>query len=290
MGGLGNQLHGFAAGWAIAGSNDCDLIINAIRVPFGSNVQRRYELSSFPLDFGSKKISIVNDKPRTFHNVREPILRKLRFSSRKELKALSVDYWDSKESVKSQLDSIEVGNKVCGAFLDFEWVEVAKSFGFPTRIQLFTESGLLRELIKEIDDSDIAIHVRLGDYLLHNDVFSSIPEEYYLEALKRCDYKNAKTITLFSDSPKLVASHYPKLFQFLNRIESSKWSSIETMKIMSSYKRIISANSTFSTWAGWFAQQRGAEIFTPVPHLRNDWIDKMPNNWYRYSLKDNLFI
>ena len=61
MGGLGNQLHGLAAGVAIAGYFQRELIVDTSRVSFGSNLSRIPELHSLKLD--SCEVQITFEAP-----------------------------------------------------------------------------------------------------------------------------------------------------------------------------------------------------------------------------------
>jgi hypothetical protein len=290
MGGLGNQLHGLAAGWAMAGYLDSNLIVDATRIPFSSNVSRRFELGAIELNMKNRELIFCNTTPQYLHNIRERALRKLRVSHRKKLDQLSVDYWDSRGSIGSQLGSIKEKDRICGEFIDFEWAEKAKESGFPTALKIIEQKPALIGALRRIDQISIAVHVRLGDYLTHNDIFESVPEKYYLDSLLESNYRNASRITLFSDTPKLVESRYPELFRIITDVESNVWTSVETMSLMSRYSTIITANSTFSSWAAWFGQDHSAKVFTPIPHLRNNWVDKLPREWARFSINDNHLL
>ena len=194
-----------------------------------------------------------------------------------------MDYFDSRESVENQLNQINSGiRSICGPFMDFEWAQRALEFGFPREIEPKVASESYQKILIGLKENDIALHIRLGDYLTLPEIFPITSEDYYLEALNSVGISEDSRIHVFTDSSELAKQHFPKIFKnFKTEIidEEDKLSVVETMSLMSKYQTILTSNSTFSSWAAWFGAEK--TVFTPIPHLRDGWMDKLPENWIR---------
>lgn len=105
-----------------------------------------------------------------------------------------------------------------------------------------------------------ALHVRLGDYrkLPHHQVPL---EKYYAIALGRIPTYSGSVLYLFSDEPELCAGTFSAWAQKASvelRVAPVR-ADIESLYQMSlCLGGTITANSTFSWWAAWFAHQAGA--------------------------------
>lgn len=287
VGGLGNQLFGLAAGFTLARSLSRDPLINLERVGFGSNLLRVPEIQN--IDFG------IHESDLEFSNSNQSrimfIYERARRSSRNLLppvtKHSEPEYVDSLESPQEQIRKIPLVTKsIGGPFMDFEWAELAKNFGFPLHLQPKRPVQRFLDACKNASRANVAIHIRLGDYLIHHDIFPITPEDYYFNALENLSCKSDSLIHVFTDSPKLAKERYPNLFKIpgIQIIDTErKLSALETMSVMSRYPNLITSNSTFSSWAGWFNPSKN--VVTPIPHHYNEWRDTLPKEWVRIEIK-----
>jgi hypothetical protein len=287
MGGLGNQLHCLAAGLVVANKLNLGLVVNSDRVMFGSNMNRRLEINevSFPQLNNSLKYKKEN-------NVRiKHTYELLRRNSKGFLPPIRItsdpDYIDSGLKVSQQLMFLpEKTRSVGGSFIDFEWADRAVHFGFPSELAPINFSGSYTKHLLRISDDSVALHVRLGDYLELKDVFPIVNEEYYFEALDLLKISEKKPIHIFTDSPVYLRDLFPRLTRIKTvEIVDPKliFKPVETMSLMSKYKNLIACNSTFSSWAAWFSANKN--VVTPIPHLKDNWVDRLPSEWHRISLK-----
>jgi hypothetical protein len=285
VGGLGNQLFGFAAGLVLARTLTLHPVVNLERVGFGSNLTRKPDLQNIDLGSLAEGITFANSRNSSSMYLYE----KVRRASRNLLPSLvnpsEPEYIDSLDDPRSQMGKIPRSTKsIGGPFMDFAWVEIAKDFGFPTRLSPKKSTKTFLNACTISANANLAIHIRLGDYLNHPNIFPIVPENYYLEALEYLEYRNQE-VHVFTDSPRIAREKFPKLLQMSGvKILDPKreLSALETMSIMSRYPNLIASNSTFSSWAGWFNSDK--KVITPVPHHYNDWSDTLPNHWTKIAI------
>lgn len=279
QGGLGNQLFQIVAGYLLARKNgESRLFLDVSRVPFGTDNSRRLEalnLNLFPSDFsievwGEKLYRFTSYFPSrvgAFASITtSKINSKLRFKRH---------FFFSENVSTKKFEELDANTILHGYFNDFSIVEKAQDLGLKSDLLLSSQpSRWLTNSLETIDfDSNIAIHVRLGDYLKYPQIFGSLSEEYYLSGLDEIGFSKNQPLIIFSDQPNLVANHLPKISRLNNcRIirSSSAVPSYETLFLMSKFNKIVCANSTFSMWAAWFNQ--GGEfgkkrVVIPTPYL-----------------------
>ena len=293
VGGLGSQLSGLAAGWAVAGHFHSPLILDASQIPYGSNGKRRFELTQFVDGLDTHfELTSIQTRPNRARLLAEGLRRKVNLNSMSFVPSDQSEYRDSGESVTAQLKEIPYGAAIGGYFYDFAWADFALSYNFPNCLSPSSPSRHYLKVLQKISPGDVGIHIRLGDFENLRHIYPNIPEKYYLEALENTQSNRKSRVFLFSDNPKLAQQKFPRLAGKIDYVVTnySGQSSLETMALLSQCDTIIASNSSFSSWAGWFASNRGATIFTPVPHHFNDWSDHLPNSWQRFSLESDRFI
>ncbi|CAN2170565.1 Glycosyl transferase, family 11 [Candidatus Nanopelagicaceae bacterium] len=122
-------------------------------------------------------------------------------------------------------------------------------------------------------DSAVAIHMRFGDFLDKNtaDQYGNLDRNYYSKALEyfaNYDSFHDTQIQLFSDD---VVKGKKLLTEMgctrVDTFETENLKPAEELLIMSKYSKIIISNSTFSWWAGYFAEDR-ATVIAPNPLMK----------------------
>lgn len=280
-GGIGNQLHQFAAGVAIAGVKKTNLILDLRTINLGSNQKRVFELDS--LDFS--KLTV----PYSFLGS-VSTLRNLIYRFRNKLNLPQSFYLgrniiqETSEDPLTQIEKINDNDEVSGHFVDFNWVYKAEEFGFGPQIK---ENILTKEVIalkEKVGHDDVAIHMRFGDFLEHPDIFPKIDDDFFQEALSHLP--KANHIWIFTDdlrnATKFCNKTIRKAFKVLGPKELS---SIETFWLFGQFNAMITSNSTFSCWASYISNQANPQVITPTPHLLKSWTDSLPNSWLRIPLK-----
>jgi hypothetical protein len=130
---------------------------------------------------------------------------------------------------------------------------------------------------------DIAIHVRRGDYVSLQNRFGLLNKKYYEDALKAIEFKKDRDqVCIFTDATK---EELEVLFNLgeMNVIVidiNSGLSDVEQLALMSKFKKIIIANSSYSWWAATLSKD---ETMVAAP---KNWyksmpkpIDLIPENW-----------
>jgi len=171
--------------------------------------------------------------------------------------------------------------EVQGWFANFEYFfslpEISRSLSIKNPSERFRNySSLLQG--KEY----VAIHLRLGDYLLNSDSLGVLSKQYYLEALKALDVSCDKdSIVIFSnDSSRIFDFIDLDLFQNCLIVESdASFDPAEVLILMSHAKKIVVANSTFSYAAALLSSQDTKVAFPRINKQGEEFILNSPARW-----------
>lgn len=140
------------------------------------------------------------------------------------------------------------------------------------RFNTFNSSYLNKAEIEKLDTA-IAIHMRFGDFLDGDIVhqYGNLDEKYYTKALEFFVEKSSfheTQIQLFSDDPLKGKKMLSDLgCERVRTFEAQNLRPAQELIIMSKHSRIILSNSTFSWWAGYFAEDR-ATVIAPNPLMK----------------------
>lgn len=108
-----------------------------------------------------------------------------------------------------------------------------------------------------VPNNEVGLHIRLGD-LLHNGQDNILPLKFYEKALTLLNFSK---INICTDSPEHEMVKY--LCQKYNGNVYSGAES-ETISFLSSHKKLILSQGTFSFWCGYFCE--GDTIINAIPH------------------------
>lgn len=281
-GGLGNQLHQFAAGVAIAGSLRTTLNLNLTTVNLGSNANRKFELDCFDINDLRTDVKFTG-KPYFWKVVVRKIASRYMLNLDQFLVKSNVSYAETSQSPREQISKISDGSIIGGHFATFEWVELAREYGFKPRIKKSLVGSEAISLSKEISSKDVAIHLRFGDFMANPDIFPVVSDEFVDRALKALN--SFDRIWIFTDDLKSAYELCPRIMKrAFNIVPREKLNGIESFWLMGKFSKFITGNSTFSTWAAYLSEVENIEVVTPTPHLLNGWIDGLPKNWKRVPI------
>jgi hypothetical protein len=131
--------------------------------------------------------------------------------------------------------------------------------------------------------ANIALHVRRGDYVALRNTFGILDKNYYQDALRSFEYdRDVDQVCVFTDATSGELKELFNLDEMNIRIIDSTCglSDVEQLILMSKFKRIIIANSSYSWWAACLS---GSETLVAAP---KKWyksmpspIDLIPKNW-----------
>lgn len=129
-----------------------------------------------------------------------------------------------------------------------------------------------KEIIEEVFEDPIALHIRRGDYLINSDNHHNLSLEYYKQALKK--FSRKRQVIIFTDDPEWASKQ--KLFKSDRFVVSEGTGSYHDLYLMTQCSDFIIANSTYSWWGAWLANH--GRVIAPAR-----WFG--PNNQHK-SLKD----
>lgn len=140
------------------------------------------------------------------------------------------------------------------------------------RVDLKHPSESIDEIRKICDEeSVVALHVRRGDYSLHEDTHGTLPNSYYLNALATVisSVGRPSRIWVFSDDLEYCKATYPKLLGAQIQFPEEEWglNAAESFLCLSLVDSLVAANSTFSLLAGTLSDAK--VIVSPRPLFRN---------------------
>jgi hypothetical protein len=163
----------------------------------------------------------------------------------------------------------EAGNLIMeGDWQSLRWFEdkaaiIRSDFRFKTPM-----AAAVAEWAGRIQASEsVAVHVRRGDYVSNPQaaaVHGAIPASYYAAASKKLLNQGINPrFFIFSDAPDWAANHLQlpgnvSVVRFAADIPDS-----ESLRLMTLCRHAIIANSTFSWWSAWLAEQPGQIVFAP---------------------------
>lgn len=113
----------------------------------------------------------------------------------------------------------------------------------------------------------VAVHMRFGDYV-GSKKFTSLGRDYYIEAMREALNTAEAKVEIVSDEPEKADECLQK-WGFKTRGRSNiqvleKKSEEVAFQRLSTAKNVVTANSTFSWWAGRVAESQGSQVYTPA--------------------------
>lgn len=195
----------------------------------------------------------------------------------------------SHEKLRHRIDNIPRGQDayITGYFLDEVYYkdymdELRRCFTFDIK-NISKEN---RVMLQEIEESNsVSIHIRRGDYLskTYSSTFRLLPETYYKAAIDYIENRlEGAKYFIFSDDTDFAATAF-EYIQNKRIVDINHGAdSFMDMFLMSRCKCNITANSTFSEWAGLLNGKSDAIIIYPKEYLADkDSEIKTLSGWIR---------
>lgn len=286
-GGLGNQLFGLFAGLQVAELNKSSLVLDGRLIKFGSNKSRKLEIKGLDLTSIRTQIEIRRafplPKSRLGQKITRPFQKKIaRYLTRKAPTRVVTDL--------EKIEDISIESEVLleGYFSTFShfksWFETNSSFTLQparkTRAFKNIESDLRRLT---------GLHIRLGDYLKHPDIYPIPSQKYYEKGLRIIDQKTGYVV--FCENLEEAREYFPSILNNANLIVSGKlFNTTETLCLMASCKNLITANSTFSQWAGVFVSNQKGKVIYPSKFLLESETNTDAKDWIQLDIDSGEII
>ena len=194
-----------------------------------------------------------------------------------EAKHIYEDENDSgREKIRQKIDNIPEGKDayITGYFLDEIYYkpylkELRQSFSFDT--ENISEEN--KRLLDEISScSSVSIHMRRGDYIskVYSGKFKLLSDDYYKQAIAYIKERvSDPRFFIFSDDIDFAKAAFDFVDDKIFVTENSGENSYLDMLLMSRCRHNITANSTFSEWAGLLNSSHKAIIIYPREYLLN---------------------
>lgn len=279
LGGLGNQLFGLHFGVAVSSRLNIELQISDSMISLGSNKSRSLQISNF--EFSSTDIVYRVIKKRSFELLgTNQLLRRIQW----KLQLRRTQFIDD-EKIKVANFKFKSGQLFSGYFQDWVFADYLYEEGkrlMPKKISSHTEE--LINLLKQ--QRVVCIHLRLGDYLDFPDIFTILPEEYYLNALKYFEQGEKFKFWIFVEDLSQAVLFYPNLVDSADKVfdRSSKLTDVESFIVLSKSSNLIASNSTYSLWAAWFVNKNQGTAIVPKQLGINGVSDELSDaRWHRYD-------
>ena len=277
IGGLGNQLFQYAAGRAVAIRNDAELLLDA-RI-YSAGRHRFYSLDHFCI---KAKIAALSQLP-------PPRSSLLRYGLWKYLGRHPRPVRERGWALNTNLLTLGPECYLRGYFFsEGYFADVAKQL----RSELTFRAGpvgLNREMLNRIaGENAVALHVRRGDYLNRPKINPVLGQSYYDAAIAYvAERVDRPVFHVFSDCPEWVRGNlrcdYPTVIHDHNQEADL---SHEDLRLMSSCRHNITANSTFSWWGAWLNPNPGKIVVTPKTWFGKQMSpapDLVPSAWHRIA-------
>ena len=254
-GGLGNQLFGWAAAYAVSRRTQLPLalIADSISKKRGAADVRAFELDYFGLLPAANTSYLGN----TSHFAKIPFTKRIRVIS--------------ETSYEFDRRVVEVREPVVleGYFQNPNYFEE-----YQGEISNFLErnarrSHLVGEFSALFGDNWVAVHVRRGDYERFADIYTLPSEDYYSRALSLVRAETGpQRVVVFSDDIDSARLLVPGAAHYIGQLDLPRVG--DALMLMASASNLIGANSTLSWWAAFLAPSSGGRKIFPRPWFRGE--------------------
>jgi Glycosyl transferase family 11 len=276
VGGIGNQLFCYFAGYYLAKKLGLDLRVDVSDIRHKRSV---HDVSIEALELPGNYFAEPNGKIQTFFNR----LAKKLIKAHPILNKTGMTYISTEIGFDPDLDLIEAPKSIEGYFQSYKYYQACS--GNKLNIGLRTPSEWFIDIERQIKSKKFtAIHIRRGDYLSHSKTYGLLNSDYYKRAMENLRSRNhLHQLYVFSDSIELAR----ELLFDLAPLDTvwvkppSESNPVESLLLMSKAASVIIANSTFSWW-GAALNKNEPFVIAPKKWFRsmNDPAGLYPPDWH----------
>lgn len=182
-------------------------------------------------------------------------------------------------------------NLFIGYFQSYKWVSEPETLKIFQNLQI-KNSSLELERYREYSliEKPLVVHIRLGDYVGHNN-FGIPDQEYFSGAIKEILTKGVvEKIWLFSDDIENATNYLSgidkSIIRLIPEVDNSTSTTLEVMRLGHAF---VISNSTFSWWGAFLAHKPNVEIIAPLPWFKSmpEPIELIPPGWTRRTAWPN---
>lgn len=288
FGGFGNQLFQYAAGRCLAEKHQTQLKLDIFS--FEEDKLRKYLLPTFniPQTFATREEIQRLKAPTIPTRMMNYFSRIHRFLSLNPL----VTY---KHETHFQFDT-GFFSLPCNVYLEGHWqsekyfkdIESIIRQEFRLKAIPNEQNTYMAGVIRDVSDS-VSVHIRRGDYVsnpITYKVHGVCSAEYYHTAIEHITQKSANPhFFIFSDDPMWVEKNFKITYPHTYVTHNQKDDGPLDMWLMSLCTHHIIANSSFSWWGAWLANNPKKIVIAPKRWFNNSKIntsDLVPRSWLRF--------
>ncbi len=283
-GGLGNQLFQYATGRALAIRHSTELVLDtsALNTILPGITSRSYELGHFNLvaRFAKPKECRL---PSWLRHL--PALSKLISPWRM--------YVENGLGFNPRFTSLPDNTFLVGYWQSYRYFSDVRDMLISDLTLVTPMSAASNDIAIQIESSpSVAIHVRRGDYVSlasAANLHGALPSVYYIDAVREVSQAvHGARFFVFSDDPDWCRSNLQLNNTAIYVAHNRGTDSWQDLMLMSRCRHHIIANSSFSWWGAWLADQRHritanrfvvapARWFSGQPY--SDLSDRFPPHW-----------
>lgn len=280
-GGLGNQLYQYASAKALAEQNKTSiwLDLSLLNEDTPNTTKRNFELHNFRL-IEFKDVKVING-----NNLKSPkkIIRKVAV---KTLKKMIPEYVEDGNKFNADFFKSNRSIAIDGYFQSYKYFNFIRHQLFHD-IQLVEplDEGNITVLVSILSCNSVCIHVRRGDYVsleAANEFHGLCDLNYYMEAITIIHSKIENPhFFVFSDDIPWCRSQFNETdisFVDVNNSDSAHFD----LNLMKNCKHFIIANSSFSWWGAWLAENKNKIVIAPKKWFAEEDSnieDRIPSEW-----------
>jgi len=277
-GGLGNQLFIWNLAHYLENKYKCQIVIYFPRAGTDRNCEIRVLR-----DFCKHRIEV---RENDYFNNFLSLIDRLQSKSDILYKIVRVVFGIHKTDLPSESFSSDLKKPkiVRGYFQSPELVTECLYMYFD-ELHKFTTDLLNASTFKNvINDDSIVLHIRRGDFLSNAEKVGLLTLEYFNQQIE-----SALRPIIFTDADEndLEISEFFKGSRIFGAKSVDTWT---TFALMTSAKKLVTSNSTFSWWAGFLAANRGAVVVAPSPWTKTPIYGQNYLNYAGFVYKSSLFV
>lgn len=280
-GGLGNQLFQFAATLSLMTDENRDLELDDIDAA-SKNVDGNPEILDFEIE---KIVNLHIRKLNSSRTLDKFITLQLRLSNKILSKRLPNKILNTFLGIFSGLTSLLLGKRVLspnglgwdeklkptrrdftllGNFHSYMYIDDKNRSKLRNGLKCRNSTNEIEHFEKtSVIDKPTAIHIRLGDYLLIDEL-NVVSREYFDKAVEIIESKNPKSkYWIFTNDRELSEKYLPE--RIISRCDfiPESMNSAQTLEIMRLCENYIISNSTFSWWGAFLSRTDNPIVIAP---------------------------
>jgi hypothetical protein len=287
--GLGNQLFQYAAGLFFA--KKYGATIEVIREPdelassFGH--PRLFLLSNFCITEPVRDLSLRDRLMCSVATIKKPIAVPARFASR------TVVYRQPCNEDGIFLPALPIPSSIRNVYLEgnFQSYKFAQDVEQRVRTEFRFQNppvGRNLDMLNQIRaaENPVSLHVRRGDYEFNKDGQELLPIDYYAQAMQTLKQKVSNpTFFVFSDDIPYARETLPRAERMVFVDHNDEANGHEDLRLMSSCRHNIIANSTLSWWGAWLNPDPTRLVCAPRiwRNPKIPYTDLIPPGWLRVA-------